>query len=92
MELFIRVHYLHHNDTVYQGTVVQSNISLPKSLAEDLLSPTVLTKSIGGNIFYLKIVRNFCTAKVAHIFALQKLHTFFLTKMVAFLRLIHLKF
>ena len=46
-----------------KGPVVQSIVSLTKSLGEYPLSLSVLTKSTATIIFCWKIVRNFCSAK-----------------------------
>ena len=54
----------------YPDLVVQSIGSLTKSLLEDLLSPTVLTKSTAA-VFSaeksMELLQYFCTAKVPHI-------------------------
>ena len=51
-----------------QGPVVQSIVSLTKSLVNDSLSLLVPLKSSVLIVFAEKNVRSFCTAKAPHIF------------------------
>ena len=60
---------------IIQYVKVQSIQSLTKKLGEDLLTLTVLTKSIVVIFFAEKIAMSFCTAKAPRIFQ-QKMPEF----------------
>ena len=58
-----------HGKSIDQGPVVQSIVSLTKSLVNDSLSLLVRLKSSVLICFAERNVRSFCTAKAPHIFS-----------------------